>query len=99
MPDWLIVVIIIAAVILVALLVIAAAKRGRTKRIEHQREKSQEHRLEAQTRAQRAGEAEVAARRAADEAKQERERAVELDRKAAEVDPDTPGPSERKSYG
>ena len=83
MPGWLI------AVIVVAAIVYAAATKGRQKRLDQRRAQAEEHRAEAQERARVAGEKELAARRQADEAQLERDRAVELEGQAQKTDPDT----------
>jgi cytoskeletal protein RodZ len=89
MDDPLVIVLVVIAVI-----VIAAGiywwTRVKARRLEHQRELTAEHRQNAQGATQRADEAELAARRHAEEAERERERAVELEQKAAETDPDRP---------
>ena len=84
-----------ALIYVVVLLVIVGVIYGiyratQGKRLEHQREQAALHREEASTAAARAGEAEVAARRHAEEAERERERALELQAKADKTDPDTP---------
>ncbi len=89
MDDTLVIVLIVVAVLAIGA-AIYWMTRGKEKRLEQQRETAAEHRQEAQIAAQRAGEAEVASRRHADAAEQERERALELERKANETDPDRP---------
>jgi uncharacterized protein HemX len=89
MDDPLVIVLVVIAVIVIAA-GIYWITRGKARRLEHQRERTAEHRKNAQGAAQRAGEAELAARRHAEEAERERERAVELEHKAAETDPDRP---------
>ena len=82
-------VIIAAAVgVLVVLGLIYWFVRGRERQLEIRREQAEEHRQEAAAAAQRAGEKDLIARRHAQEAEAERERAIELEEKAAERDPD-----------
>lgn len=88
MDDWLMIVLIVAGVLLVAGLVYWATT-GRNRRIEHKREQAGEVRQEARARAQSAGEKDLEARRLAEQAQEERSAAEELDRKAADLDPDT----------
>ena len=80
--------ILIALAVLVVIGVIYWMTKGREQRYEQRRETAAEHREEAQVAAQRAGQAEVEARRSAQAAESERERAIELEEKAAAVDPD-----------
>lgn len=84
----------VIVLVVIAVIVIAAAiywmTRGKGRRLEQQRDRAADHREQAQGAAHRAGEAELAARRNAEEAERERERAVELEHKAAETDPDRP---------
>ena len=61
---------------------------GKERRLEQRRETATEHRQEAAQAAQRAGQADVEARRVSAAAETERERAIELEEKAAKVDPD-----------
>jgi flagellar biosynthesis/type III secretory pathway M-ring protein FliF/YscJ len=89
MDTWLVIVLIVALVVVGALIYMAAT-RGREKRLEQQRTAATEQRQEAQSAAQRAGEADLAANRQAERAKAERERAVEMEERAAKTDPDTP---------
>jgi flagellar biosynthesis/type III secretory pathway M-ring protein FliF/YscJ len=84
----------VIVLVVIAVIVMAAAiywmTRGKSRRLEQQRERAADHREQAQGAAQRAGEADLAARRNAEEAEREREHAVELEHKAAETDPDQP---------
>ncbi|MQB01731.1 MAG: hypothetical protein GEU78_15825 [Actinobacteria bacterium] len=89
MDDPLVIVLVVIAVVVIAG-AIYWMTRGKARRLEHQREQTADHRRNARGAAQRAGEAELAARRHAEEAERERERAVELEHKAAETDPDRP---------
>jgi Tfp pilus assembly protein PilO len=91
MDGWLIAVLIIAVVVIGGLIYVGAT-RGRQKRLEQQRATATEQRQEAQSAAQRAGEADLAANRHAETAERERERAVEMEQRAAKTDPDTHTP-------
>ncbi|MGH2776315.1 MAG: hypothetical protein ACRDJT_12895 [Actinomycetota bacterium] len=91
MDGWLIAVLVVALVVIGGLIYVAAT-RGREKRLEQQRTTATEQRQEAQSAAQRAGEADLAANRHAESAERERERAVELEQRAAKTDPDTSDP-------
>ena len=77
---------------LLALIVVVGAiywiARGRERRLETRREEAAEHRQEAATAAQRAGEADLIARRHTEEAQRERARAIDLEEKAIDRDPD-----------
>ncbi|MGI8942475.1 MAG: hypothetical protein ACR2H7_11395 [Actinomycetota bacterium] len=83
-------------IVLIVIVVIAIAAAvywtisGKAKKLEQQRERAAGDRQEAHGAAQRAGEAELTARRHSEEADRERERAVELERNADETDPDRP---------
>ena len=87
MDDTLVWVLIVIAV-LVVIGVIYWMTKGREQRLEQRRETAAEHRQEAQIAAQRAGQADVESRRAGEAAEAERQRAVELEEKAAKADPD-----------
>ena len=76
----------VAALIVIGLIYWFTA--GKNRRLEQQRTTATEHREEAQLAAQRAGEADLVARRQQEAAEAERERALELQRKAEKVDPD-----------
>lgn len=91
MDDWVTIVLIVLALIVVVG-IIYWMTRGKERRLEQKREYAAEHRQEAQVAAQRAGQADVSARRQAEIAEQERQRAAELQREAAEKDPDTRTP-------
>lgn len=91
MDGWLIAVLVVALVVIGGLIYFAAT-RGREKRLEQQRTTATEQRQEAQSAAQRAGEADLAANRQAETAERERERAVEMEQQAAKTDPDTSDP-------
>jgi len=91
MDGWLIAVLVIALVVIGGLIYVAAT-RGKEKRLEQQRTTATEQRQEAQSAAQRAGEADLAANRHAEAAERERERAVEMEQRAAKTDPDNPNP-------
>jgi flagellar biosynthesis/type III secretory pathway M-ring protein FliF/YscJ len=80
--------ILIAVAVLVVLFLIYWFVAGKNRRLEQRRETAAEHREEAQLAAQRAGEADLTARRQQEAAEAERERALELQRKAEKVDPD-----------
>jgi flagellar biosynthesis/type III secretory pathway M-ring protein FliF/YscJ len=89
MDTWLVIVLSVLALIVV-IGIIYWVTQGKERMLQQRRDSAAEHRQEAQTAAQRAGEADVSARRDAEIAEQERERAAELQRKAAQRDPDTP---------
>ena len=97
MPDWAIVALIAAGVILLIALVAWAARRGSARRIEKKREQSAEHRYAAQERARQAGEAELGAQRYAEAARIEREKALEHEEKAVELDPDMSSSNRRSA--
>ncbi|MDQ3618684.1 MAG: hypothetical protein M3391_00960 [Actinomycetota bacterium] len=90
MPDWLIVVLVVAAVLIVGALAFGAMRKNREKQVVQRREQAEEHRQGAVGAAREAGEKDLAARRAAEEAERAREQSQELEQKAAETDPDTP---------
>lgn len=87
MDDTLVWILIVLAVLVIIGIVYWMTK-GRERRDEQRRETAEERRQEAQIAAQRAGQADVEARRSAQVAESERERAIELEEKAAAVDPD-----------
>lgn len=89
MDAWLAIVLVVIAVIVIGG-AIYWMTRGKARQLEQRREQAAEHRQEAHSAAQRAGETELAARRLGEEAEREREHALELERKAAETDPDAP---------
>ena len=93
MDTWVIVLIVIAVIVIAA--AVYWSTSGKAKKLEQQREQAAEHREEAHGAAQRAGEAELTARRHAEEAEREKARALELEHKAAETDPDRPDPVRR----
>jgi hypothetical protein len=81
---------ILIAVAVVAIIgVIYWVTKGKEARLNQRRETAAEHRQEAQVAAQRAGQADVEARRVSQQAEAERDRAIELEEKAAATDPDT----------
>ena len=88
MDTWLVIVLAVLALLVIG--IIYWVSQGKERMLQQRRDSAAEHRQEAQTAAQRAGEADVSARREAEVAEQERERAAELQRKAAQRDPDTP---------